>query len=169
MNDSPESAAPRFFPVNVLRPVGDAAAVPTEGKAWLEVSLRNHGTQACRALRGSRTAYTIAAGKSYADRPGGAATKGREGGIARERAPPRPRRRRRDPANDTATVSARVGDSNTGSARFAAKHSDTFRGVTGLRNHLHRFWFEFSGPREALPTGGWIGCGVTAVDRADAE
>ena len=38
-----------------------------------------------------------------------------------------------------------------------------------VRNHLHRFWFEFSGPREALPPGGWIGCGVTAVSRADAE
>jgi hypothetical protein len=38
-----------------------------------------------------------------------------------------------------------------------------------LRDYLHRFWFEFGGPREALPPGGWIGCGVTAVDRSDAE
>jgi len=41
--------------------------------------------------------------------------------------------------------------------------------MSALRDHLHRYWFEFSGPREALPPGGWIGCGVTAVDRADAE
>ena len=38
-----------------------------------------------------------------------------------------------------------------------------------MRDYLHRFWFEFGGPREALPPGGLIGCGVTAVDRADAE
>jgi hypothetical protein len=38
-----------------------------------------------------------------------------------------------------------------------------------LRGHLHRYWFEFGGPRHALPLGAWLGCGVTAVDRADAE
>ena len=41
--------------------------------------------------------------------------------------------------------------------------------MTDLRDYLCRFWFEFSGPREALPPGTWIGCGVTAVDRSDAE
>jgi len=41
--------------------------------------------------------------------------------------------------------------------------------MAGVHEHLHRYWFEFGGPREALPPGGWLGCGVTAVDRADAE
>jgi hypothetical protein len=41
--------------------------------------------------------------------------------------------------------------------------------VSGPRDHLHRFWFEFSGPPTALPAGTWLGCGVTAVDRHDAE
>jgi hypothetical protein len=38
-----------------------------------------------------------------------------------------------------------------------------------VRGYLHRYWFEFRGSREALPPGGWLGCGVTAVDTADAE
>jgi hypothetical protein len=41
--------------------------------------------------------------------------------------------------------------------------------VASLPDHLHRFWFEFGGPRDALPLGSWIGCGVSAVDQADAE
>jgi hypothetical protein len=41
--------------------------------------------------------------------------------------------------------------------------------MTGLSDCLRRYWFEFGAPREALPPAGWVGCGVTAVDRADAE
>lgn len=41
--------------------------------------------------------------------------------------------------------------------------------MTDLRAHLRRLWFEFGGPREGLPPGTWIGCGVTGVDREDAE
>jgi hypothetical protein len=41
--------------------------------------------------------------------------------------------------------------------------------MSGLRDYLRRYWFEFGGPREALPPGTWLGCGVTAVDRNDAE
>ena len=34
--------------------------------------------------------------------------------------------------------------------------ADELPNVSGLRDHLHRFWFEFGGPREALPVGGWL-------------
>ena len=36
--------------------------------------------------------------------------------------------------------------------------------VTGLRQYVRRFWFEFGGPRTALPSGAQL-----RVDRADAE
>ena len=41
--------------------------------------------------------------------------------------------------------------------------------MASLRDHLHRFWFRFDGDMSSLPTGTVLGCGVTAVDRADAE
>jgi hypothetical protein len=41
--------------------------------------------------------------------------------------------------------------------------------VAALRKHLHRFWFRFEGDASDLPPGSALGCGVTAVDRRDAE
>jgi hypothetical protein len=41
--------------------------------------------------------------------------------------------------------------------------------MSNLADYLHRYWFEFGGPREHLPAGTWMGCDVTGVDRADAE
>ena len=41
--------------------------------------------------------------------------------------------------------------------------------MTDLGHYLHRYWFEFGGPREALPPGSRLGCGVTAIDRTDAR
>jgi hypothetical protein len=38
-----------------------------------------------------------------------------------------------------------------------------------LREHLRRYWFRFDAPNGKLPHGAQLGCGVTAVDRADAE
>ncbi len=38
-----------------------------------------------------------------------------------------------------------------------------------LREHLHRYWFRFAAPDGDVPHGAQLGCGVTAVDRADAE
>jgi hypothetical protein len=49
------------------------------------------------------------------------------------------------------------------------QRSDSFPQVANLRDHLHRYWFEFGGPRDALPPGGWLGSGVTAADLADAQ
>lgn len=116
-----------------VRAVGGAAAVPTEGKGRLEVSLRNRGTQPCRVLRGSRTAYTIGAGKSVTDRLGAAAPKGAKVG-ARVKVLVRARAAEDvNPANDTATISARVvrvGDSSI-RARGARGVSGTARGGKG--------------------------------------
>lgn len=41
--------------------------------------------------------------------------------------------------------------------------------MSALREHLHRFWFRFDRPPGA--PSGWtaLGCGVTGVDRGDAE
>jgi hypothetical protein len=39
--------------------------------------------------------------------------------------------------------------------------------VSTVRDHLHRYWFTFHDPPEASAFG--LGCGVTAVDREDAE
>jgi hypothetical protein len=39
--------------------------------------------------------------------------------------------------------------------------------VRDLRGHLHRYWFTFHAAHE--PTFFGLGCGVTAVDRQDAE
>jgi hypothetical protein len=41
--------------------------------------------------------------------------------------------------------------------------------VTSLRDHLRRFWFRFEGDASSLPAGTALGCGVTAVNRPDAE
>jgi hypothetical protein len=49
------------------------------------------------------------------------------------------------------------------------RSSGSFQRISALRGYLHRYWFEFGGPRHTLPPGGRLGCGVTAVDRADAE
>jgi hypothetical protein len=38
-----------------------------------------------------------------------------------------------------------------------------------LREHLHRFWFRFDVSAEQWPGYFALGCGVTAVDRRDAE
>jgi hypothetical protein len=38
-----------------------------------------------------------------------------------------------------------------------------------LREHLRRFWFRIDGDTPSLPAGAALGCGVTAIDRADAE
>lgn len=41
--------------------------------------------------------------------------------------------------------------------------------MSALREHLHRFWFRFD--RQPGTPASWtsLGCGVTAVDRGDAE
>jgi hypothetical protein len=41
--------------------------------------------------------------------------------------------------------------------------------MKGLSDYLHRYWFEFRAPRQELPPGSWLGCGVTAVDTEDAQ
>jgi hypothetical protein len=41
--------------------------------------------------------------------------------------------------------------------------------MTGLSDYCHRYWFEFRAAPAELPPGGWLGCGGTAVDTADAE
>ena len=38
-----------------------------------------------------------------------------------------------------------------------------------LRDHLHRYWFRFEADDRLLGTGTALGCGATALDRADAE
>lgn len=38
-----------------------------------------------------------------------------------------------------------------------------------LRSYLHRFWFRFEPSADARFIGRQLGCGVTAVDRRDAE
>jgi hypothetical protein len=41
--------------------------------------------------------------------------------------------------------------------------------MSPLREHLHRFWVRFDRPPDAAPSWTGLGCGVTAIDRADAE
>ncbi len=41
--------------------------------------------------------------------------------------------------------------------------------MSPLREHLHRFWFRFDRSAHAPPSWTGLGCGVTAVDRSDAE
>ena len=38
-----------------------------------------------------------------------------------------------------------------------------------LREHLHRFWFRFDRQSGTPPSWTALGCGVTGVDRSDAE
>lgn len=54
-------------------------------------------------------------------------------------------------------------------APTSKRSSDTFTGLSAVAAHLHRYRFESSFHQEQLPPGTWMGCGVTAVDRADAE
>jgi hypothetical protein len=61
--------------------------------------------------------------------------------------------------------------SSNGSVREAdratQRSSDNSTGVSALRDHLHRYWFTFDEPPKA--SFFVLGCGVTAVDREDAE
>jgi hypothetical protein len=41
--------------------------------------------------------------------------------------------------------------------------------MSGVRGYLHRYWFRFADLRAASAVGAALGCGVTAVDQADAE
>jgi hypothetical protein len=52
-------------------------------------------------------------------------------------------------------------------SRVPQRSSDNSTGVSALRDHLHRYWFTFDDPPKASFFG--LGCGVTAVDRDDAE
>ena len=45
----------------------------------------------------------------------------------------------------------------------------SWRCVPDLRSYLHRFWFRFEPSADDLFVGRALGCGVTAVDRRDAE
>jgi hypothetical protein len=37
--------------------------------------------------------------------------------------------------------------------------------MADVRNHLHRFWFDFDSPQLGTPAG----CGVTAINEGDAK
>lgn len=52
-------------------------------------------------------------------------------------------------------------------SRLPQRSSDNSPSVSALRDHLHRYWFTFRDPPVASFFG--LGCGVTAVDREDAE
>ena len=41
--------------------------------------------------------------------------------------------------------------------------------MADLRSHLRRFWFRFEPSADDLFIGRALGCGITAVDRHDAE
>ena len=41
--------------------------------------------------------------------------------------------------------------------------------MASVRDYLHRYWFRWDGEPPELPRGAVLGCGVTGVDRADAE
>jgi hypothetical protein len=41
--------------------------------------------------------------------------------------------------------------------------------MPGLRDHLHRYWFRWTGDPHELPQGAALGYGVTGVDSQDAE
>lgn len=99
----------------VLRPVGDAGAIPTEGRRRFELSLRNAGTATCDVRVGSKARYRLPRGRTASD----------ELAVA---APPRARPGKRvavvlrasaaedvNPADNAATVTptvVKVGDSD---------------------------------------------------------
>lgn len=54
-------------------------------------------------------------------------------------------------------------------AALAAPPRRSLLGMTGVRTHLHRFWFRFDPSAQRPPAATALGCGVTGVDREDAE
>jgi hypothetical protein len=54
-------------------------------------------------------------------------------------------------------------------SRLPSAGGATLATMKGRGDYLRRYWFEFRAPREELPPGSWLGCGVTAVDTEDAE